>query len=1616
MAGETRYVGWSAGDSTYVCDGVDDHVQINQALAWATSNPGNTVYLRGPYTYDIALSLEIGSDTELTGDSTACLRLHDGLTWAAQVPVIKQSVSSIKNIIIHGFEIDCNRWNIAGDEGDGLYNGIGLSGYSSTVFTTNIQIYDMNIHDSLGDGIRIKYASDVQIYDNVIDTMGHEGVYFIEVVTANVHHNNIVQKDNSAIRTDNSQDIRIYNNITNRYVVTDKPTVANGNGCIQIGNQPAEFGRTRLTQNIYIYNNQINDGAGSGVLLMDAYGQAGSLPQTVNIYNNILSGCGWMRNIKYNGGVSVWNWGNGLVVEKNTITGSYNAGIVIQEAIASGCTMKVANNNVINSRVTLATDPARKLPVSGYGFLNMVPSKMSVVAENNYCNNNVTGNYYQVVPVSEATAYISDALPGGDPTNDDIDEVINPDTGINIPAIRRLQSDELDYYEVGRTGYIDGVKFQWKEKKVDVGVSNGQDKCPGTIGWALTHLGLEGAELTLDCMAQSLEELFNAIAAFTKPGRINIELGGDFSSWRASGISADYSTDLKLKTIIPRKYHPYSLLLAMDLPFYRSNIEHFRSRYISSSGQFSADNCYLGNLVDNSSFENWSINQSLTWESAVNPADVEYRCIRWAKELRQFCAVAVTGTDNRIVISDGTTWRVPYGLSTTNKNNAWRGLAWCPDWGIWVACSISGLAGYHCIISADGDAWTAKATPEWADGMAWGYNLFIPPSETFAGRLVTFAYSGPNSRVMYTDDACETWYTGAGDDTYNWVSADYSPEQDMVACIAYDGPGAYMVQLSADHGASWESQTCPIQHWTSIRWISALSLWVACSEDGTQQIMTSPTGMSGTWTLRDTPISGSTITPGTGTEVSTTTYQTPDGYKYSTSNDDWTLLAMSDASSGGILSIEALTNGHKWKIDRVFCDLRTVAAGGTAWIKITATTATIAETTLAEWSSVSTTFEPKTKDITFEAANDEAVTLKVYMKSSSTSIKAVTTDFGYELTEFDGTGGSTITYTRNQQREIAYAPELGLIVVVAQTGTGNGVMYSTNAVDWIIGTSAADNAWVSACYAADLNMFAAVSTTGTGNRIMTSNTYGAITGAPDNWVSESAGATRSANIAIDGLYSLEITGDGTTAERGITTQKLVLESGSRYVLSGYGKVTGRTAGSLVLDILVGNAVIKELTWSVDGDFLAKQISFRPTTTNEETYVRVYGKDLNSGAVVNIDKVLVEKATDFELAATGSDIATTGAVDVVPDVIIKGVTHNPDTAAPGEAITFTSPEGTIHTTLTTLYARRLVVTLPTRTDGGAYRLDKVFTQLRTITAGKTAYMKITVTAASKNSGNEYQIAEFSTQSATYVSKSRDVAIQFDANESVTISYYIKTSNSSVKAAATEMGHASTIMNVGGGGVTTTSGVYLWNAADTSRVMAAVDTIYPKYTMEINEDGTGSFGYNEDFLDDGFLDIATSKTAVTYNSINKSMVIAAGGSIVFPFPCKFPVVGIPDLTLFVKAGNPQISIAADNAGSPGTFYAVDGNQTEAGENSEMYRILDNEDNLRLNTRTKYYVKIAPYTGESCEISSMAEYASLSTVDVERFFIYKGGQANTIGVQVEGRSSIIVTLRYRDWVPAV
>jgi hypothetical protein len=807
---------------------------------------------------------------------------------------------------------------------------------------------------------------------------------------------------------------------------------------------------------------------------------------------------------------------------------------------------------------------------------------------------------------------------------------------------------------------------------------------------------------------------------------------------------------------------------------------------------------------------------------------------------------------------------------------------------------------------------------------------------------------------------------------------------------------------------------------TSVRWIDTWGLWVISAEnDGKAatelptQIMISETGLPGSWTLVQTPYAKTTTTGG-GELIQKKSESSPDGYNYTTLSESY-LLQYS-------FTLPAPQSGGVYRIENVSCQLRTLGAA-TAYCKATVSSASLGtDVLLKEWIETATDYVPKTQSLAKESAPGEEITIKFWIKTSSKSVKAGATKFGYSVSEISSSG-SIIEYTRISLRELVWAKEIGVLVGVAQDTTDNKVLWTTNGTNWIMGDSAGNQGWVSACFADDKNQFMAVSTSGSGKRAMTSTGYGTFRDvAPLSWTRETKGQSRSDIFAVDGRYSFEIKGNGITEQPGMISQKLPFDylynSGIMFILSGRGRVSGLTSGKFIVDIYAGGTVVKELIWDSDTEYIRKEIKFKFDTVPSNIFIRIRGADTpNAGSQFNFDDVIISKVSDFELGKSGADIYTSGYCDVIPTVTVRGVSTSSSSPSTSRTYQNITDQETVFESVLTKYETPVwAAELPALAGNSCHKIDSLFFKIKSSSTSAYTYIRVTVQAGSLFGGQERDIALWTTNKTDFQSYTYNLPyiLQGGPGEKVTIRYYIRTSKTPYRAFAYELGYTRTEVldpvYVGN------NEIYLYNVRDPRRILKVCNVLPQGHIIQIKNNYTGSHRYVEMFEDDSYTQNAYSITdTVARNETNHSLVMNPGDSWIFPIDTLYPVTGIPFIKLYVVSGIPQISIADDSGanGSPGTFYPVDSNTSTPVENAEVNRELDNRINLNLRGGTKYYIKIEPLSGQSCEFGQLMEYASLDTMDAQRFYIYSGGKANTIAAQIEGagKCSAVVSLDYHD-----
>jgi uncharacterized membrane protein len=379
------------GSGDFNCDGKDDHVQINQALKFVAENSAyTTVHLKGPFTYVVDDTLLIGSNTILEGDSNAVIKLTNSAGWATMKPLIQQmSSSGNNNITIRGFEVDVNHdGNAELAKGRGYYNVIYF------LYTSNVTVHDMYMHDGHGDGLRIKYGSNIKFYNNTIYKLGHDGLFAIECSNVEAWNNKVTCRTNSALRVWNTNNVKFHDNFIDSFYHWS----AGGPG-IQVERSAGDM------TNIEIYNNVITNTYGPGIWLIGTAGAYDKSLSSVYIHHNIFYDSGTNPSVEWVGGVLGSGFHN-VLIENNVFDGVHNAAIVNMYSTdtnagpsGTGFTTTVRNNIIVNT--VLRTKNAAG---TGYGVINRLTSSHTIILENNCLYNNTAGNYKNVKSTTDIYA------------------------------------------------------------------------------------------------------------------------------------------------------------------------------------------------------------------------------------------------------------------------------------------------------------------------------------------------------------------------------------------------------------------------------------------------------------------------------------------------------------------------------------------------------------------------------------------------------------------------------------------------------------------------------------------------------------------------------------------------------------------------------------------------------------------------------------------------------------------------------------------------------------------------------------------------------------------------------------------------------------------------------------------------------------------------------------------------------------------------------------------------------------------------------------------------------------------------------------------------------------
>jgi len=249
--------------------GNDNQVQISQAIKAENENGGGTVYLSSGV-YDISGPIIIKSNIRLTGDQDAIIRVWAPNQWfTGQTGIICNPEEVISNVEIDSFQIDGNIKNLPreydstpGHKRD--CEKLILFGGWSNSFGSNIKIHNMMLYNAFSDGIYIRFAEGVQVYDNIISNCQHEGIFFSCVVNGTIHGNNIAGITSDCARLDNCVNCKVFDNIFFSYSGETWGAYAHGENGLQIGDAGVSHGydgrnKPLSTTNIEVYNNIFSD-------------------------------------------------------------------------------------------------------------------------------------------------------------------------------------------------------------------------------------------------------------------------------------------------------------------------------------------------------------------------------------------------------------------------------------------------------------------------------------------------------------------------------------------------------------------------------------------------------------------------------------------------------------------------------------------------------------------------------------------------------------------------------------------------------------------------------------------------------------------------------------------------------------------------------------------------------------------------------------------------------------------------------------------------------------------------------------------------------------------------------------------------------------------------------------------------------------------------------------------------------------------------------------------------------------------------------------------------------------------------------------------------------------
>lgn len=337
-----------------------DEVAINKLI-----QKNNIVKLEAK-TYTIDNPILLKSDLTLKGTpGKTVILLRPNVKWPVWTSMVDGTLC--KSVKISGITFDANSDRQTVPYGMGYHNVIFLKGCS------NVYISNCIIRNSKGDGIRCKSCSNIDVYNNNICRMGHDGVYFVDSKECRADFNTIETRTNSGIRLWNTINSKIYSN-----QITSQQDGRGGYAGIQI-----EYSKLFSNPSIEISSNTLYRTQGPGLQLI-AYSQGVKINKGITIKNNRFIQAGVSTFIKDCSGVAVKGI-SGATITNNVFDSCYGSGILI---LSGGAGTEITKNTIKNTKKHVRD--YKNAEWSGYAIANVTHAKIRI-AKNTF-SKNVRGN------------------------------------------------------------------------------------------------------------------------------------------------------------------------------------------------------------------------------------------------------------------------------------------------------------------------------------------------------------------------------------------------------------------------------------------------------------------------------------------------------------------------------------------------------------------------------------------------------------------------------------------------------------------------------------------------------------------------------------------------------------------------------------------------------------------------------------------------------------------------------------------------------------------------------------------------------------------------------------------------------------------------------------------------------------------------------------------------------------------------------------------------------------------------------------------------------------------------------------------------------------------------